>query len=278
MIAAISPRDFKWMPSPLHFPHHSIFFHHHSVEIKLHQSCTESRFFDRSPNQSSPVQFLFSRSEWWEEREQMVQARTFSTRQMERRKIVCRNGGKWKIDRRFGGLGFAPPARPFSALLSPLPFFPLSFSFVPFHSWSFWFACRDRGLSREARKAREKQKKRKRKKEKWRRPAIFHPPPVRPVFQLYYLRLWAGNYGSLTKRKEGREDYLFNPILHSHRQTSLLNSAKIRKCIKLLSFSFHGDKYGGIVRYFFPFLAFLLSWRKNGGGDSEIAQGWKALF
>lgn len=44
MIAAISPRDFKWMPSPLHFPHHSIFFHHHSVEIKLHQSCTESRF------------------------------------------------------------------------------------------------------------------------------------------------------------------------------------------------------------------------------------------
>lgn len=102
--------------------------------------------------------------------------------------------------------------------------------------------------------------------------------PVRPVFQLYYLRLWAGNYGSLTKRKEGREDYLFNPILHSHRQTSLLNSAKIRKCIKLLSFSFHGDKYGGIVRYFFPFLAFLFSWRKNGGGDSEIAQGWKALF
>lgn len=160
---------------------------------------------------------------------------------------------------------------------SPL-FFPPFFFVCAIPLLVFLVRVQGSGVEPRSSKGAREAKEEKKKEGKVEKTGYIPSLPVRPVFQLYYLRLWAGNYGSLTKRKEGRGDYLFNPILHSHRQTSLLNSAKIRKCIKLLSFSFHGDKYGGIVRYFFPFLAFLLSWRKNGGGDSEIAQGWKALF
>lgn len=209
-------------PPLLRFSHYSIFFfHHHSLEIKLHRSYIQFAPFLRSfltkltsSTSPIPIQFLFSRSDTRESKKLEKRALRserasdvitgggsgsschggkFSTRQMERRKIVCRNGGKWKIDRRFGSLGFAPPARPFSTFL---------FFFFVCHSTSFFFvfACRDlrsRGWSSsrggEARKARKKRKKREERKEEEKVERTgYILLPVRLVFQLYYLRLWAG--------------------------------------------------------------------------------------
>lgn len=179
---------------------------------------------------------------------------------------------RWKIDRRFAGLGFAPPAR----LPPPPPFF---FSFaIPLRFSRARIEIEPKGAkeAKEETKKKRKEKKSEREERKERRGKSrvdrLYSLPVRPVFQLYHLRLWASNYGSLTKMRGEIIFLILSMAQHFHRQTSFLNSAKIRKCIKLLSFSFHRNKYGGGNRIplFNTFLRFL---RKRGRGDSKIAQG-----
>lgn len=165
---------------PARFPRYSIFFIIIRWKLSYAESTQIAPFLRSSPTLSNFYFHAVSRGRW-EAREQpwieIATRATFLTNG-----IVRRNGGEWKIDRRFR---FRSPAR----LLSPLSFLPPFFpsNFVPFHFWFFWFACKDRGwTARKKRKKRKEKKKRKREKKRKKRTGYIRPPglPVVPLAPL----------------------------------------------------------------------------------------------
>lgn len=178
----------------------ALFFHHRSVEIKLQHRF--HRFLNEARAKIVVDRILLSRVAKIGKKSKVEEAggvewkanrRNFTNKYSRTRKTknrVNRNGvetGEKLIE----GL-------PVSVSLRPARLFPTLFFFVC-HSTSF-FACEDRGWT-ERRERRNKKKGKEKKSEREEREKRrgksredrLYSLPARPVFQLYYSRLWAGN-------------------------------------------------------------------------------------